>query len=124
MQNNIVKPLSAGVVAYAVQKYYLNKDNTQAMYFGGSVAAGTYASEMISPMLKKAAGSTAGSLMEKVLEIGAGVGSAVALNTYVLKNTSYRDNMMNDVGVIVLSSVASEFIDDFVYGRKLDYWTD
>ncbi len=122
--SNVIKPLSAGVVAYGVQKYYLNKDNNQAMYFGASVGAGMLASGFITPMLKPALGATAGSLMEKVAEMGATAGSAYALNKYVLKNESYRDNMVADIGTIVVANVASELIDDFLTGKPLNYFTD
>lgn len=123
-KSSMIKPLAGAGVAYAVQKFYLNKDQTQAMYFGASVGAGMYVAEMVSPMLKPALGATAGSLVEKVVELGSSAGSAYALNKYVLKNESYRDNMMNDLGTIVVANVASEFIDDFFSNRQLDYFRD
>ena len=123
-KNSLVKPFAAGAIAYGVQNYYLNKGNQQAMYFGASVAAGQYIAEMFSPTIKSTLGTSAGSLLEKVAEIGSSGAAAYALNKYLLKNESYRDNMTQDLATIVIANVGSELIDDFFSGRQLNYFTD
>jgi hypothetical protein len=123
-QNSLVKPFAAGAVAYAVQNYYLNKGQTQSMYFGAAVGAGQYMAEMFAPTIKQTLGASGGSLMEKVSEIGAAGAAAYALNKYLLKNESYRDNMMQDLSTVVIANVASELIDDFFAGKQLDYFNN
>lgn len=122
--NSVMKPLFAGAVAFGIQRYYLNKDQNQAMYFGGAVAAGQYVADMFSPSLKPMFGATGGSLIEKVVELGSSGASAIVLNKYVLKNESYRDNMMQDASTIVVANVASELLDDMWNNKKIDYFSD
>ena len=123
-KNSLVKPFAAGAIAYGVQNYYLNKGSQQAMYFGASVAAGQYLADMFSPTIKSTLGTSAGSLLEKVSEIGASGAAAYALNKYLLKNESYRDNMTQDLACVIVANVGSELIDDFFAGRQLNYFTD
>ena len=123
-KNSLVKPFAAGAIAYGVQNYYLNKGSQQAMYFGASVAAGQYVADMFSPTIKSTLGTSAGSLMEKVAEIGSAGAAAYALNKYLLKNESYRDNMTQDLACVIVANVGSELIDDFFAGRQLNYFTD
>ncbi len=122
--NSLIKPMASGAVAFAVQNFYFKKSQQQSIYFGVAVGAGMVASGFVSPMISGAVGGTAGSLMEKVIELGASGGSAMALNKYILKNDSYRDNMITDFATIVVSNIASELIDDFLSGKKLDYFSD
>ncbi len=123
-KNSLVKPFAAGAIAYGIQNYYLNKGSQQSMYFGASVAAGQYIADMFSPTIKSLVGAGAGGLLDKVAEIGSSGAAAYALNKYLLKNESYRDNMTQDLASIVIANVGSELIDDFFSGRKLDYFTD
>ena len=123
-KNSLVKPFAAGAIAYGVQNYYLNKGSQQAMYFGASVAAGQYLADMFSPTIKSTLGTSAGSLLEKVAEIGSSGAAAYALNKYLLKNESYRDNMTQDLACVIVANVGSELIDDFFAGRQLNYFTD
>jgi hypothetical protein len=56
---------------------------------------------------------------QRITEIGLGTGASFVLNTYVLKNTSFRDNYMNQIGVIIAADLAGEYISDYVAGRPL-----
>jgi len=51
--------------------------------------------------------------------IGLGTGASFVLNSYVLKNTSFRDNFLNQIGAIIAADLAGEYISDYVAGRPL-----
>lgn len=108
--SNYLQPITAGGMAYAIQKYYFNKGNQQAMYFGAAVAGGIVLAEMMTPNLNHMVGSEAGSVLEKVVDIGASGAAAVALNKYVLKNENYRDTLVNDMATVVVANVAAEMV--------------
>ena len=62
-------------------------------------------------------------LEQRILEIGAGSGVSYAVNTYVLKNTSYREEMLQKFGVIVVADLVSELASDFLACRPLSVFS-
>ena len=122
----IIKPLSTAAVAVAIDQFILKESNMQkSMYLGASaglgVAAGGFVASMIPPMNfgQQAYFGNGKGVSARIAEIGLGTGAAFVLNTYVLRNTSFRDNYMNQIGVIVAADLAGEYISDYVAGRPL-----
>jgi hypothetical protein len=122
----IIKPLSTAAVAVAIDQFILKESNMQkSMYLGAAagagVAAGSFVGSMIPPMNfgQQAYFGNGKGVSARIAEIGLGTGAAFVLNTYVLKNTSFRDNYMNQIGVIVAADLAGEYISDYVAGRPL-----
>ena len=122
-----VKPLVAGGVAVALDMFYLGEQNTmKSATFGASVAAGTFVGGMLGnyapdidlPVLGNGKG-----LEQRILEIGAGAGVGYGFNKYVLKNSSYREEMIQKIGVIVVADLASELVSDFLAGRPLSIFS-
>ena len=58
-------------------------------------------------------------IIERVAEIGASVGTSYAINRFVLKNNSYRENITNKLITLSAADIAGEYISDFVAGRPL-----
>jgi hypothetical protein len=57
--------------------------------------------------------------MQRVAEVGFGTGIGFAVNKFVFKNSSYRENMTNKLGVLVAADIGGEYITDFLAGRPL-----
>ena len=122
----IIKPLSTAAVAVLINQFILKENDMQkSMYLGiaaaGGVAAGSFVASMIPPMNF---GNTAyfgngKGVSARIAEIGIGSAGAYVLNTFVLKNSSFRDNYMNQIGVIIAADLAGEYITDYVAGRAL-----
>ena len=122
----IIKPLSTAAVAVAIDQFILKESNMQkSMYLGASaglgVAAGGFVGSMIPPMNfgQQAYFGNGKGVSQRIAEIGLGTGAAFVLNTYVLRNTSFRDNYMNQIGTIIAADLAGEYISDYVAGRPL-----
>ena len=122
-----VKPLVSGGIAFALDMFYLGEQNTtKSATFGASVAAGTFVGGMLGnyapdidlPVLGNGKG-----LEQRILEIGAGAGVGYGFNKYVLKNSSYREEMIQKIGVIVVADLASELVSDFLAGRPLSIFS-
>jgi hypothetical protein len=122
----IIKPLATGAVAVAINQFILKEnDMNRSLYLGlaaaGGVAAGGFVGSMIPPMNfgQQAYFGNGKGVSQRIAEIGMGGAGAFVLNQYVLKNTSFRDNYMNTIGVIVAADLAGEYISDYVAGRPL-----
>ena len=122
----IIKPASTAAVAFAINNFILKENDMQkSMYLaaaaGLGVAAGGYVGSMIPPMNfgNSAYFGNGKGVSARIAEIGVGTAGAFILNTYVLKNSSFRDNYMNQIGVIIAADLAGEYITDYVAGRAL-----
>ena len=58
-------------------------------------------------------------IIERVAEIGAGVGISYGVNRFILKNNTYRENITNKLITLTAADIAGEYISDFVAGRPL-----
>ena len=122
----IIKPLATGAVAVAINQFILKEnDMNRSMYLGIAAAAGAAAGSFVNSMLpdmnfgsQQYFGNGKG-VSQRIAEVGMGSGAAFILNTYVLKNTSFRDNYINQIAVIVAADLAGEYISDYVAGRPL-----
>jgi len=122
----IIKPLATAAVAMAIDQFLLKESNMQkSMYLGAAAGIGVGASSFVSGMIpstnfgNQAFFGNGKGVSARITEIGLGTASAFVLNTYVLKNTSFRDNYMNQIGVIIAADLAGEYISDYVAGRPL-----
>ena len=122
----IIKPLATAAVAVAIDQFLVKESNMQkSMYLaaasGLGVAGGSFVGSMIPAVNfgnQQYFGNGNG-VSARIAEIGLGTAGSFALNTYVLKNTSFRDNYMNQIGVIIAADLAGEYISDYVAGRPL-----
>ena len=58
-------------------------------------------------------------LMQRAIEIGSGVGTAYAVNKFVLKSGGYRENMTNKLITFAVADVIGEYASDFINNRPL-----
>ena len=122
-----IKPLATGCVAVAIDQFILKNDMNRSMYIG--LAAGVGASlgstiGFIPPInfgMQTFFGNGKGA-SQRLTEMAVGVGAAYVINNYVLKNTSFRDNFTNQIGVIVVADLAGEYISDYISGRPLAFF--
>ena len=124
----IVKPGATFAVAVAIDQFFFNEsDLTKSLTFGASAGAGAYLGMMIgsslpdlSSTLPTFLGNGKG-LMQRAAEIATGTGASYVINKYVMKNSSYKENIMNKIGAIVVADLAGEYISDYIAGRPLSF---
>ena len=127
MSNSYLKPLITGAVAVAGDKMLLNEpDLTKSLYFGVAVAGGTYIGSMVGDMLPAVIPSATGyfdgkTLEVRLAEVGAGAGSAYALNRFVLKNDFQYSQMYNKLALIAAADFIAEYATDYLDGRPLSF---
>jgi hypothetical protein len=122
----IVKPLATAAAAIAIDQFFFNEsDLNKSLTFGVSAGAGAYLGMMVgsslpdlSSTLPTFLGNGKG-LIQRVSEVGFGVGSAYAVNKFILKNNCYRENTMNKIGAFIAADIAGEYISDYIAGRPL-----
>ena len=124
----IVKPGATAGIAILIDQFFFNEsDLTKSLTFGASAGAGAYLGMMIAsslPDLSNTLPTFLGNgkgLLQRAAEIGTGTGASYVLNKYVMKNTSYKENIMNKIGAIVVADLAGEYISDYIAGRPLSF---
>jgi hypothetical protein len=122
----IIKPLATAGLVVALDQMVLNENNlNNSIIFGAAAAAGVYTGMMIGSAIPDLSNSlpvflgNGKGLLQRVAEVGFGDGIAYAVNKYAFKNTGYRENMYNKVGVLVAADIGGEYIADYVAGRPL-----
>ena len=127
VSTDLLKPIIAAGVAFAADQFYLKQtDITKSLTFAGSVAAGIYGGTLIGNMAPDLQLPVLGSgkgLESRILEVGAGAGASYAVNTYILKNTYYRDDFIQRVGVIVVCDLVGELACDVLAARPLSIFS-
>ena len=129
MNASYVKPAAAAGVAFLLDQYVLkNQDQQSSMYFAGASGAGILAAGLLSPYLpdlSKTVTTTAfynaNTVEQRILEIGLSAGVGYAVNTYVLKNSSYNEDTTKRLMVIAAADFISEYITDYVTAQPLSY---
>lgn len=122
----MIKPLATAAIVVGLDQMVLNESNiNNSIIFGVSAAAGVYGGMMIgyaipdmSSSLPVFLGNGKG-LIQRVVEVGFGTGIGFAVNKFVFKNSGYRENMTNKLGVLVAADIGGEYITDFIQGRPL-----
>ena len=124
MSSNL-KPILAGAVIVAIDKYALNQQNlNNSIYFGIAGAVGIFGAQIVTPMIPNQGSGTmidSRTLEGRVLEVGLGTGATYALNKFVFLNDLNPNDLMMKVGVIVAADFVAEYIDDYLAGRPLSF---
>jgi hypothetical protein len=122
----MIKPLATAGLVVALDQFFLNESNiNNSIIFAASAGAGVYAGMMIGSSLPDMSESlpvflgNGKGLMQRVAEVGFGTGVGFAVNKFVFKNSGYRENMTNKLGVLVAADIGGEYITDFLAGRPL-----
>ena len=122
----MIKPLATAGLVVALDQFFLNESNiNNSIIFAASAGAGVYAGMMIGSSLPDMSESlpvflgNGKGLMQRVAEVGFGTGIGFAVNKFVFKNSGYRDNISNKIGVLVAADIGGEYITDFLAGRPL-----
>ena len=125
---DIVKPIATAGVAVILDQFIFNEsDLTKSLTFGVSAGAGAYLGMMVGSSLPDLSSSlptflgNGKGLLQRVTEIGLGTGVGYVVNKYVMKNTSYKENIMNKIGGIIAADIAGEYIADYLAGRPLSF---
>jgi hypothetical protein len=131
MNADYVKPIAAIGVAVALDKYVLNQqDLNSSLYFGVATGAGIAAAGLFKaylPDLSTTFATTsyysAKTVETRLLEVALATGAGYAVNTYVLKNTSYNnEDMMKRLAVVVATDFISEYMSDYATAAPLSYF--
>ena len=124
MSSNL-KPILAGAVIVAIDKYALNQQNlNNSIYFGIAGAVGIFGAQIVTPLIPRQGSGTMidpRTLEGRVLEVGLGTGATYALNKFVFLNDLNPNDLMMKVGVIVAADFVAEYIDDYLAGRPLSF---
>jgi len=123
----VIKPLATAAVAVAIDQFILKNDMNRSMYLGLASGVGASLGSSIGflPPVNFGMQSFFGNgkgVTQRITEMGVGVGAAYVINNYVLKNTGFRDNFTNQIGVIVAADLAGEYISDYIAGRPLAFF--
>jgi len=125
MSQSNLKPLIAGGVIVALDKYALNQQNlNSSLYFGVAGAAGIYAAQMVVPMIPHQGSGgfiNPKTLEGRVLEVGLGAGAVYALNKYALNNDLRPNDMGMKLAVIAGADFIAEYASDYLEGKPLSF---
>jgi hypothetical protein len=132
MNSSLAKPLTMGLIAGAIDQFYLQESSLQrTAYFAGAVAVGNYASEFAVPIIKHINLPTLShnlydskTLMERIVEVGSSSAMIYVLNKYLLNNDIYRNELMLRLGIIAVSDVGATYLLEYLNNQKLEFLTD
>jgi len=120
----LIKPAIGGMTAFVMDKFVLRNSNMQHnMMFAGAVAVGLGLGTLVNTTLNVSQtmlGENKG-IMDRAVEVGASAGCGFVLNQYILKNTTYYDDLAKQLGVILVCDIVAEYGDDYLNSRALEY---
>lgn len=110
------KPIVGGVVAGVADRYVLKSGNVRNnVAFGVAVAGGFLVADVLSSYaLPKSEFKT---LENRVMEVGAGTLSAVAMDRLVISPNVFRNDTGMRVGVIIGSEIVANYTRDIMYNN-------
>ncbi len=118
----VLKALISLPIVYILDnKVAKDSEMMGSAYFAVSASAGIYVGSMLGTTLTSYLPSvppTYTGVMDRVSEIGLGVGSSWILNKYVLKNDAYGTTMTR-VGIVAIADIASSLAVDYLSGQPL-----
>jgi hypothetical protein len=128
-ENTLLKPIVMGATVVALDKFVMKTPNmNESLYFGLAGAVGVYAGSMVAkamPLPLPSGEYFDGKTLEmRIAEIGIGAGGAYALNKFVLLNDYNSRNMLNKVALLAGADFISEYLVDYLQGRKLSFFTN
>ena len=122
----VVKPLASAGVAFALDQFFFNEsDFNKSATLAASSAVGAYLGLMVGASLPDLSATlpiflgNGKGLLQRVAEIGFGAGAAYGINKFVLKNSSYRENITNKLLTLSAADIAGEYISYYNAGRPL-----
>jgi hypothetical protein len=132
MNSSLAKPLAMGLIAGAIDQFYLQETSLQrTAYFAGAVAVGNYTSEFAVPIIKHINLPTLShnlydskTLIERIVEVGASSAMIYVLNKYLLSNDIYRNELALRLGIIAVSDVGATYLLEYLNNQKLEFLTD
>ena len=122
----MLKPLIAGAITVAVDKFYYNDNFTQSLMFGGTVAVSQIVAVFETPtvmsivQLENTSMYDGKTLEQRIVELGCGVGTSFVLNRYILKNDPYF-YYQRKIGTILAADIGATYLSEFLSGEKLAY---
>ena len=123
----MLKPLIAGAITVAVDKFYYNNDDLmQSLIFGAAVAASQVLAVFATPtvmaivQIQNTSMFDGKTLEQRIIELGCGVGTSFVLNRYILKNDPYF-YYQRKIGTILAADIGATYLSEFLSGEKLAY---
>lgn len=113
LENELIKPLAAGGIAYAFENQYFKQSPMSSMKFGAAVAAGIFVGSSVDTMLGIQSSkvlTTGKGLENRVIEIGSAAGAGYALNKYILKNDFTNGEMVTKLMEIAIADIGAEYL--------------
>jgi hypothetical protein len=132
LQNNplILKSVSAIGIAALADHYVLKvEDWTSNLMFGGAAAVGLaiggYATSLLPfpdnlPSMDNLYSTK--TVLQRVSEISLGAGVSWGIHTYVFKNNYSPSQYMNQIAVLAVVDIGSEYMKDYITGQTLNYF--
>ena len=120
----IVKPAATALVAFAIDQFIFKETDTNksiaiAVSTGGGAAVGAIVASYLPAFDLGTYFGNGKGLAQRVAEIGIGGAGAYVVNTMVLKNSGYRENVFAKLPVFLAADIAGEYISDYIAGRPL-----
>ena len=125
LDKKLTKAIISGATALAIDKLYYKSTNlTASLSVAAIVACSSYISSVISPKMEisKYQNGTidAGTIQERVTELGIAIGGSYAANKYMdllKKDFSLKDSLI----IFGISSIAGEYGSDYIFKTPLSY---
>ena len=125
LDKKLTKAIISGATALAIDKLYYKSTNlTASLSVAAIVACSSYISSVISPKMEisKYQNGTidAGTIQERVTELGIAMGGSYAANKYMdllKKDFSLKDSLI----IFGISSIAGEYGSDYFFKQPLSY---
>ena len=128
MSNSFYKPVVGAALVVAGDNLILqNRNMNSSLALGAAAGTAFYLSKNIAKMLPNQSGGNNAMYDVKTLEtrlgeIGIASIGGYALNKFVLNNDMQTNDMLQKVGLIVAADFVSEYVDDYLSGRPLEFF--
>ena len=125
LDKKLTKAIISGATSLAIDKLYYKSTNlTASLSVAAIVACSSYISSVISPKMEisKYQNGTidAGTIQERVTELGIAIGGSYAANKYMdllKKDFSLKDSLI----IFGISSITGEYGSDYIFKTPLSY---
>ena len=127
MSNSFYKPVVGAALVVAGDKLILqNRNMNSSLVLGAAAGTAFYLSKNIVKMLPNQSGGDNAmydvkTLETRLAEIGIASVGGYALNKFVLNNDLRPNDMLQKVGLILAADFVSEYVDDYLTGRPLEF---
>ena len=127
MSNSFYKPVVGAALVVAGDKLILqNRNMNSSLILGAAAGTAFYLSKNIVKMLPNQSGGDNAmydvkTLETRLAEIGIASVGGYALNKFVLNNDLRPNDMLQKVGLILAADFVSEYVDDYLTGRPLEF---